>query len=215
MHFRIFIKICNLSPFPRGRIKEKRSAHLKKGLPSNPQFPSVFRPSTRAGLLSVFRLGLGSYVPRQTFSRHMAEPCTFCPSFVHPRMSPSPTLPRSSISGPFCSPARLLSSSREKKLEEKLSLSLSLWTGLVYCCLIHPFERSGRGLCSISVIEMVSRRRRGLNWIVKRERMLGARRLSLERRKRMKLLEILEIEALNYLIKGIRSLFLFLFFFYY
>lgn len=45
--------------------------------------------------------------------------------------------------------------------------------------------------------------------------MLGARRLSLERRKRMKLLEILEIEALNYLIKGIRSLFLFLFFFYY
>lgn len=39
--------------------------------------------------------------------------------------------------------------------------------------------------------------------------MLGARRLSLERRKRVELLEILEIEALNYLKKGFVVFFFF------
>lgn len=120
-----------------------------------PQFLSVFRPSARAELLSVFRPASDRTCPDKRplvpYGRTvylLSVVCCLLDNRPFPRPGGWPLFAR--------------------KSSRKLSLSLSRFEArAAYQLLFNPSLREEGGLCSISVIEMVSREK-GLNWIVKR-----------------------------------------------
>lgn len=168
-----FPRLDKKSPSPRGKktleSPEKRTPSTPR-LSPNPQFPSVFHPSTRAGLLSVFRPVSDRTCPDKRFppyGRIVYLLSVVCPRAIRPRMSPSPSpplpLPQSSISGPFARPIALFSS-REKARGNFASLSVSLCERLIYRCLIHSREGRKKGsLLGKRDRDGVERRRKGEN----------------------------------------------------